>query len=538
MRHRLLRLYPLLLLPLSILLSPLNSACDEPAIKVAILEGDTLNKICERHLVYPEKWGEVARFNRLKDPNLIHPGEIVLIPVRLMKANSSDGKVIFLSGVAEQLVKESREWRALRLHDQIAEGSTIKTGKDSAIEIAFEDEGHLFLRPDTMLMLSVNRKSGDVYVHNLFLEIGKAITRIRQATGRESRLEIRTPSATCAPRGTEFRTSVDENHLTRCEVLEGVVSVEAMKKSVELREGEGTLVRKGEPPSKPRKLLLPPAPKDLQPIYTRMPFDIWFDKVEGAVSHRIALARDPDCKDVQLERTIKPEDPLEVSDLTDGTYFLQSRSLDPFDLEGLHSEAWPIEVRVNPVAPLIESPAEGAEYRGWSIKCRWSKVEGAVAYHLRIAEDKEFQEIIEDRADIKDLEFDTGTLDDKTYYFTIRSIAQDGFAGEWSDPVSFVAVPPPPAPLIGKPEVGEKKEIRVRWQDLGEGVTYHCQIALDREFSEILIDQRLQKPEITLQRREEGGRYYMRVSGIDSQGYEGGFSSRELFLLSRHLTED
>ena len=98
-------------------------------------------------------------------------------------------------------------------------------------------------------------------------------------------------------------------------------------------------------------------------------------------------------------------------------------------------------------------------------------------------------------------------------------------------------MPHPPAPVIGRLEVGEK-EIRIRWQDLGEGVTYHFQVALDKGFSELLIDQRLEKPEIMLQRREQSGKYYMRVSGIDSKGYEGSFSSHELFLLSRFLTEN
>ena len=61
--------------------------------------------------------------------------------------------------------------------------------------------------------------------------------KVRRATGKDSRIEIQTPSATAVARGTDFRVSVDAKETTTSEILEGNVDVEAMKVVVMLKEG-------------------------------------------------------------------------------------------------------------------------------------------------------------------------------------------------------------------------------------------------------------------------------------------------------------
>jgi len=80
---------------------------------------------------------------------------------------------------------------------------------------------------------------------------------------------------------------------------------------------------------------------------------------------------------------------------------------------------------------------------------------------LQIAEDRQFNHIVADLADINDSSVQTENLDFKTYYFRISSIAADGYQGIWSDILSFNIIPPPPAPPVEAPEL-EEKTIRIR----------------------------------------------------------------------------
>lgn len=421
-------------------------AYDEPAVEVVVQEGDNLINIGKKYLASPGKWRAIAEKNRIGTPDLIYPGQVVLIPMSLLKWTPSDGTVNFIKGNVEVQSGESREWTRLLLNDRLKEGSRIRTGDESTVEIVFENGDSLLQSPNSNSGLSAARKmDGNHTLYKWFLGAGRTITKIKSATGRESRFEIETPSSICAVRGTVFRTAVDSTDATRSEVLKGFVDVEGMNKKVKLQEGEGTLVKKGEPPMSPKKLLPPPVLINSITIYKNIPLNFEFGKVEGAVSYRISFAKDSDFKDILKEQIIKPADSFKLFEIDDGQFFLQSRSIDEFGLEGLPSDATPIRVRVNPMPPFIESPVDKMLYREKSLTFRWLRVNDAVRYHVQIAEDKEFNNIIESGKDIRGLQYETSKLDFKTYFFRISSVAEDDYQGEWSDVLSFSIAPSAPA---------------------------------------------------------------------------------------------
>jgi hypothetical protein len=409
------------------------------------------------------------------------------------------------------------------LHDKVPEGSKVRTAKDGAVEVAFDGAGNFYLRPDSRVRLSTVRKKGDSYLFKFFLEVGKTMIRIRQATGQETRLEVETPSAICAARGTDFRTTLDEKDFTRSEVLSGQVSVEAMKTSVRVKEGEGTLVKKGEPPLEPRKLLLPPAPKEVQPLCKKLPLSLAFKSIAGAVAYRIVLAKDRESKGVLFEKTIRPDEPFEVRELEDGKFFLLSQSVDSLGLEGTPSEPVEIQLRLNPFPPVIQAPSEGMAFQEKPVQFQWLKVKDAASYHVQIAEDREFQKILEDRL-IRELQYAAKDLENKRYYFRVSSMAEDGYEGVWSNPISFTIEPPSFVPVLKRLSVAQKR-VHLRWLSLGRGIIYHFQMSRQKDFSEILVDEHVTHPEIWILQPEASGIYYVRVSAIDSKGFEGSFSS-------------
>jgi hypothetical protein len=353
----------------------------------------------------------------------------------------------------------------------------------------------------------------------------------------ESRLEIHTPSAVAAARGTVFRTSVDENVTTRSEVLRGRVGVEAMGSSVELHEGEGTLVRRDESPSPPRKLLPPPDVLDLKSHYTMMPLSFNFERVSDASHYRVMLARDSLFKDVVKEKVIKPHEALDIISVNDGLYFLQSQSIDTDGLEGIPLKAAKINVRTNPLPPVaslhyIFFPLGKAGYKEKLLEFNWPRVRDAARYHVQVAEDSGFNSLVKDADNIRGTVYRIENLDYGTYYFRTSSFADDGYEGLWSPVQSFTLSPPPDEPIIQSLKIGEG-EIHVLWSNLGEGVTYRIQIARDRDFNDMLLQRTAKESSMDLPKPKEEGTYYIRISGIHVDGHEGSFSSPQSFEIKK-----
>jgi hypothetical protein len=502
---------------------------DDRTIELTVSKNDNLINLCGKYLENPSRWPEIGRLNRLKDFDLIHPGKILIIPVRLLKGVPMPGRVLFTKGDVTVQIAAGEPWKALRPNDLVRQGHLIRTGRESAIEIAFDDGTSFFQRPETTLGLNVAQRRGDNHIfQRLILETGRMLMKVRRATGQESRIEIQTPSAMAVARGTDFRVSVDSVEAMTSEVLQGTVDVEAMKQSVVLKEGEGTLVKKGEPPLKPRRLLPPPSPLNLQPLYRTMPFALHFGAVEGAAAYRLQLSTDPEGRDVIREKVVGVAETLELDRLEDGTYYLQGRSIDGIGLEGLPLASRAIRVRVHPLPPFTQEPADGAQFKGKSVALRWMKVSNAIRYELQISPDREFRDPSWKPVQMDAVSHVQSFADFGSYFFRIRSLAPDGYEGIWSDAIAFTLIPPPPSPPLEKPAVDDK-ELRIRWWNQGERMSYRCQIALEESFLKPIIEKKVDRPEISLPKPEAPGVYYVRTSTIDPTGYEGGFSSPQSF---------
>jgi len=515
----------------------LGHAEDDRVVELTIVKNDNLINICKKYLDDPSKWPEVGRINRLRNFDLIYAGRLLIVPVRLLKGVPVDGRVLFVKGDVAVRTAGEESWKELRPNAVVRQGDLIRTGRESAVEIAFDDGTSFLQRSDTTLGLNRMERKGDTHIfQKLILPLGRVLMKVRRATGRDSRIEIQTPSATAVARGTDFRVSVDPKETTISEILQGNVDVEAMKQVVMLKEGEGTRVDKGTPPLKPRQLLRPPA-LDVQPLYKTMPFFIKFEAVKGAVAYRFRLTTDSEGKDVIRESVTSAGEPLEVRGLDDGTYYLHGQSIDEIGIEGFPLAPQSIRVRTNPLPPFIQEPMDSAQFKGRSVSFQWLKVKDAAGYQIQISRDRQFNDVTGGLVDVPDVSYSRIFDDFGSYYFRVRSLAQDGYEGIWSDVISFTLVPPPPSPALEKPSI-EQKDLRIRWQDQGAKMSYRCQIARDDGFQNLFVEKHVDRREIVLPKPEEPGVYYIRTSTIDSTGYEGKFSPPQSFEIKRAEKKD
>lgn len=516
---------------LFIFVQPISADSDQ-TIEIIVEKYDNISSISKQYLEDFRQWREVAEYNGLDNPHLIHPGQKILIPMHLLKGIPIRGEVTFIKGAVSIQAEGTEESRPLHHGDTVWHRNRITTGDDGSVEVSYDDGTSFLLRSNTDVILrKAVLKEEKHILRRLIQKTGRSISRLKKITGKENRYEIQTPSAIAAARGTEFRISVDEHEATRSEVLKNVVALEAMRQQVKVKEGEGTLVRKNEPPLKPRKLLIPPVLTDPQTLYRSLPLKFSFTAPEGASSIRVMLSRDREVKEILKQAVIKSGDTLDMIGIADGIYYLQVLSIDDEGIEGLPSEPEKIQVRVNPLPPIIQYPQDALEFRETSVEIQWLKVTDAARYHLQIAEDRAFLRMVIDKDDLKKNEF-AESFEFSTYYFRVSSIADDGYQGVWSDTQMFTIIPPPPAPSLEKPALDEE-EILLRWRELGDGISYRFQMSRDDRFQDIIFEERLDKPTINIHKPDVVGTYFVRTSSIDREGYEGDFSSPQSFEIEQ-----
>ena len=502
-------------------------------ITITVLKNDNLVTICKKYLEQPNDWKTIAKINRLEDPHLIYPGTTLRIPSILLKGIPIDGIVTFLKGRAMSKPPDGTDWTKLHMGDPVSQGTQLKTFMESSLEITFEDGASFLLRPETTISIRTARKKSPNYIiRKFFMPAGRTLINIKKSTGQESRFEIHTPSAVSAVRGTQFRVSADTDDITRTEVLGGIVGVTAMGREIRLDRGEGTWVKKGETPKAPIVLLLPPSPSDLKALYQVLPSQFKLTPVDNAISYRVMLSTDPIFKNVVKMAVVGSSEAVPLKNLEDGTYYCQARSIDRVGLEGLPSQSTAFEIRVNPLPPFIQKPLEDQEFRKKTIPLEWLSVPDAKAYQIQMAKDPTFKEILIDIDGITETQKKIHLDDFSDYYFRIRSMAMDQFKGVWSDTIGFTFLEPPKAPPVEAPQLDEST-VNIRWQALGQDISYHFQMATDPLFKDIIKDSITEKPFIAVERPANSGTYHIRISAMDSQGYEGQFTPPQTFQIEK-----
>lgn len=186
--------------------------------------GDTLIGIGTRLLARPADWREVARLNRIRDPDFIVPAQPIRIPLRLLRGQSAPAEVLAAVGDARIAGAST----TLAAGATLPEGTRVITGSDGYLTLRLVDGSVLRLQATSEATLAQSRLLGarGEAGHRSQLELarGRVEALVNQVTGGAPRFEIRTPQAVVGVRGTEFRVAADEA-LTRSEVLSGRVAV-------------------------------------------------------------------------------------------------------------------------------------------------------------------------------------------------------------------------------------------------------------------------------------------------------------------------
>ena len=82
----------------ALFLIPVVTLANEPTLPYTVQKGDKLIRVTKDMLAQPADWKAIARLNGLPDPNVIKPGQTVQVPVRMLKSQPLEAKVVAAAG--------------------------------------------------------------------------------------------------------------------------------------------------------------------------------------------------------------------------------------------------------------------------------------------------------------------------------------------------------------------------------------------------------------------------------------------------------
>jgi|GEM_PF-2374270 len=102
------------------------------------------------------------------------------------------------------------------------------------------------------------------------------------------------------------------------------------------------------------------------------------------------------------------------------------------------SDIWEFETgQAFPVAPVLDSPADGSTERETELLVLWNSVPTATRYHLQVADNSDFDSPVVENDEITNTFYTVSDLEGYTqYYWRVRAISDVG-AGDWSSTWSF-----------------------------------------------------------------------------------------------------
>lgn len=488
--------------------------------------GDNLWDLSEKYLVDLRYWRRLQDLNQVQNPRRLTPGQRLRFPVAWLKIQPAPVRVIQEQGEAEVTSAVTGMTLPVKQGLRLFAGDTIRTGPDTSVLLEFADGSQFLLLSNSYLTLDTISAYGDTGMVDTQLRLrrGRIDSQIAPSKGPATRFEIQTPAATTAVRGTDYRISMQpERALSRTEVLAGRVLVRGGNRTRSVAKNFGTVTETGKPPTPPIRLLPPPDVAGFPEVIDRIPIAFTLPPLPNAVAYRLQIALNRGFDNLLFDRLFDTPQLSAPYPQEDENYVLRVRGIDGQGLEGrdaYHS----FEIDAFPEPPVLLRPEPDAIVRVEQPEFSWSAPVDAESYHFQLAASDDFDTPIADLPNYEDTDFTPATsLATGDYYWRVATTDASAETGPFSDPQHFTVQPPPASPELQPPDLDDDT-LTLRWRQGLPGQSYRFQLARDRWFDHILVDEQVNRSQVTLS-RPSSGYYYLRIKTIGADGYSGPYGS-------------
>jgi hypothetical protein len=367
-----------------------------------VQKNDSFERIFQKYLNSRASILALSKYNQHKLTKKLQPNQVISIPVEMLKKIPTSAQVLLAYGDVAATIFSTNITRKVSKGDVLVQGDALQTGKNSLAKLSFADGSTLDVQPNSNLSIQASFKyvGKETYVTHLKLMKGRTEVTANPAHMIGNTLNVETPSAIAAVRGTQFRVGADGDMALQ-ETLEGQVAFSAAENGVVqevlLHKGYGSVAEKNKAPMQP--IMLPAAPdvSVLPTVIATRTADFTLSPQPDAVAWVAQLALDADFTQIVSEQTTKTGH-LSFSDLTDGQYFLKLRAQDQHGLQGKNAQH-AFTVKFQAPEPILELllPLDNAVIDLAPTDLTWSPFPNASRYVVQIARDINFTDVVLER---------------------------------------------------------------------------------------------------------------------------------------------
>ncbi len=492
----------------------------QPEYLYTVKPGDNLSTLSSQLLDSQKRWSEVAAYNKLKNPQIISPGQVLHLQLPWLKAVPAEAVIESIQGEVKL------NGQPAKVGDKVATGANLESTAGASVRMTLPDGSTLNMLENTQLQAKeLGRKPmGDYFSAVFRLVTGRIDALKKKYPDGQSPLRIQAMHGTIGVRGTHFRMG-QEGENTLAEIEHGLVGFEGDKTSqvLALSGGEGSIA---DGVHAPATIELLPAPQFLTvpERYENILVRIDLAELAGAVGFRGEVAEDEAFSKLIAQANADGQQ-LRIPDLQDGTYWVRVRGVDSHGLQGKEATLGFV-LKAHPIAPMLILPANNGKVRGVAPQFAWNQVGEANRYHFQLARDSQFKDVVQDVNNIATAEFTPDTTPALgNYYWRVASLRGEADQGPWGNArvlqvLSPAAPPSPPAFPQGR---------MVSDWDGEPGQTFEYQLSVKKDFSTIALNLKLDSPKLNIA-MPAPNQYYVRLRAIDADGYVGPWTPVQSFL--------
>lgn len=498
----------------------------EPMLEYRVQARDTLIGLSQQVFTSPRAWREIARINRLRDPNRIYPGQVLRVPARLMRSTPLPVRVTSTVGEVRA------DGTLIEAGASLAEGQALQTADKSSAVVELADGSRVRVPPATLAQIVASRSAGpgaeraqqtahDGWFTGVLRMVRGSVEVLATKMRRSAPLEVTTPTAVVGVRGTHYRVTLDDaTAATRSEVLDGRVRLDAADRAsgTDIAAGFGAALAAGATPQ-PTPLRAAPDLAEMPELFERPLVRFALPTEQDTV--RVQVAVDPAFDKVVDDQRVVAGSDVRIAGLPDARWYLRARRLDDQGIEGFDAVR-PFVLKARPEPPASNTPRPGAKQSLGPVELEWSPNVEAATARLQVARDEAFRDIVLQREGLTANRERIELPEPGTWWWRLASTRADGDRGPFGDPQRFELRPLPEPPQGGVAPDG--RSLALAWSGRA-GDTQHVELARDPAFKEIVLQADLDRPEWTLPLPSPGGTYYFRYRSIEPDGFAGPYSS-------------
>ena len=446
-----------------------------PEWQYSVRPHDNLINLSKKYLINPDDWHMLQKLNQIKNPYRMLVGSVLRVPLTLVKQVPAAAEVLIISGQSG-ILNSDNSLQAVTVGQQLGSGTTLATRDNSKLSIKFADGSILKMESNSELKLdALSLYSGGGMVDTkLRLQQGRLEAQANPKHMQGNTMQISTPTAVAAVRGTQFRVATDGETI-RQETLDGNVTLTAASEEVSVKKGYGSLSEAGRPPLPPVALLPAPTVTGLPAKFDKLPVSFAIPAQTAAVVWVGKISSDAQFNRILVEKSSNNND-LVFSNLPDGDYYLSVRGADKQGLEG-YDATHPFVVKARPFAPQATTPSQNEVIREAQPAFKWASAAQANDYQLDVATDVEFKQIVDTKRTASNTIKLDKDLQPGQYFWRLASISKDQTGkddqGPYAAASAFTYKPKPSAPDISQLKVSVvENRVFVTTISPPQGLTY------------------------------------------------------------------